>query len=72
MPPETRTCVKMERPGSKQREPVVLLTCQFFLPLHPSDGGSWLAADGCTGELHLISLADLILAALYDWATWGD
>lgn len=57
---------------SKPREAVILQTCQFFLPFHPSDGGSWLAADGSAGELRLIPLADHILAALNDWTRRGD
>lgn len=57
---------------SKPGEAVILLTCQFFLPFHPSDGGSWLAANGCAGELCLVPLADHVLAALDDWAAWRD
>lgn len=50
----------------------MLRTCQLFLPLHPSDGGSRLAADGRAGELRLVPLVDHILAALHDWAAWRD
>lgn len=57
---------------SKLREAVMLRTCQLFLPLHPSDGGSRLAADGRAGELRLVPLVDHILAALHDWAAWRD
>lgn len=56
----------------KLGEAVILLTCQFLLPFHPSDGGSWLAAHGCAGELRLVPLADQVLAALDDWAAWRD
>lgn len=57
-------------PRGQRREAVVPLTCQLFLPFHPSDGGGWLAAHGRAGELRLVPLADHVLAALDDWAAW--
>lgn len=60
-----------QAPG-EAREAVRLRTCQFFLPLHPSDGRSRLAADGRAGELRLIALADHLVAALDEGASWGD
>lgn len=74
-PPESRTRRESGQARSvwgKLGEAVILLTCQFFLPFHPSDGGSWLAADGGAGELRLVPLADHLLAALDDWAAWWD
>lgn len=61
-------------PGTGQagRDAVRLRTCQFVLPLHPSDGRGRLAADGCAGELRLVALADHVIAALDDWASWRD
>lgn len=49
-----------------------LPTCQFLLPFHPSDGRGRLAADGRAGELRLVALADHVVAALDDRATWRD
>lgn len=54
------------------REAIRQRTCQFFLPFHPSDGRGRLAADGCAGELCLVALADHVIVALDDWATWRD
>lgn len=67
---------RLERTGrgawDAGRDAVRLHTCQFLLPFHPSDGRGRLAADGCAGELRLVALADHVVAALDDWATWGD
>lgn len=54
------------------REAVIPPTCQVVLPLHPSDGGGRLAANGYAGELRLVPLADHVLSALDDWAAWRD
>lgn len=75
VPPMTSTCSGNGQAcsmWSKRGEAVILLTCQFFLSFHPSDGGSWLAAHGCAGELRLIPLADHILTALDNRAAWWD
>lgn len=61
-------CVLLRR----RSDAVRLRTCQFLLPFHPSDGRGRLAADGCAGELRLVALADHVVAALDDWATWRD
>lgn len=58
-------------PG-EAREAVRLRTCQFFLPFHPSDGRGRLAADGRAGELRLVALADHLIAALDEGASWRD
>lgn len=70
--PEHGRLTRAGRRQAKRREAVRLRTCQFFLPFHPSDGRGRLAADGRAGKLRLVALADHLVAALDEGASWRD